>query len=400
VVTCTWNFRRHLGRGLVACVATLTTCLVGVDAHADASQVSSLQAQAAAINTQISAVGLQEDALSESYDQTQSKLSTLQAQLGNAQAAVASAQSAESKAREALASAAVQAYVDGGTNPLVSTGAASSESVALLRSEYASTLATDQTNAIDEYQTTSLQEHTAAAQLAVQASAVDAQLAVLSKQRSALQTTSDRLTSLESQVTGQLAAAVAAQRAAEQAAAQKAAAQRAAAAAAAQAAAAQAAAAASLAARNVQAVQAPAVATGAAQPSGFAGNAAPAAGPYTPPPLSSAAARAVAAAESRVGDWYQWGAAGPSTFDCSGLVMWAYAQAGISLPHFSGSQYADTVHIPMSDLQPGDLVFFANPGEHVAMYVGGGDIVQAPYTGAQVQIVPMFSAFVLAGRVA
>jgi cell wall-associated NlpC family hydrolase len=376
-------------------VATLTTCLVGVDAHADASQISSLQAQAAAINTQISAVGLQEDALSESYDQTQSKLSTLQAQLGNAQAAVASAQSAESKAREALASAAIQAYVDGGTNPLVSTGPASSESVAVLRSEYASTLATDQTNAIDEYQTTSLQEHTAAAQLAVQASAVDAQLAVLSKQRSALQTTSDRLTSLESQVTGQLAAAVAAQRAAEQAAAQKAAEQAAAAAAAAQAAAA-----ASLAARNVQALQAPAVATGAAQPSGFAGNSAPAAGPYTPPPLSSAAARAVAAAESRVGDWYQWGAAGPSTFDCSGLVMWAYAQAGISLPHFSGSQYADTVHIPMTDLQPGDLVFFANPGEHVAMYVGGGDIVQAPYTGAQVQIVPMFSAFVLAGRVA
>ncbi|MGC8511674.1 MAG: NlpC/P60 family protein [Acidimicrobiales bacterium] len=391
MVTCTWNFRRHLGRGLVASVAALSTFLYGVAPHADAGQISNLQGQAAAITAQITAVGLQEDALSESYDQTQSKLSTLQAQLGEAQASLASAQAAESKAREALASAAIQAYVDGGTNPLVTAGAASSQSVALLRSEYASTLATDQTNAIDEYETTSLDEHTASVQLAAQASAVDAQLAVLSKQRSTLEATSARLTSLESQVTGQLAAAVAAQQAAQQAAAQKAAAQRAAAAAAAQAAAA---------ARNAPASQTPGVVAGATQTPGYAGNAAASAGPYTPPPLSSAAARAVAAAESRVGDWYQWGAAGPSTFDCSGLVMWAYAQAGISLPHYSGSQYADTIHIPMSDLQPGDLVFFANPGEHVAMYVGGGDVVQAPYTGAQVQIVPMYSAFVLAGRVA
>ena len=81
----------------------------------------------------------------------------------------------------------------------------------------------------------------------------------------------------------------------------------------------------------------------------------------------------MAAAESRVGDSYVWGAAGPSTFDCSGLVMWAYAQVGISLPHFSGAQYADTTHIPMSDLEPGDLVFPADPGQHVAMYVGNGD---------------------------
>jgi cell wall-associated NlpC family hydrolase len=108
----------------------------------------------------------------------------------------------------------------------------------------------------------------------------------------------------------------------------------------------------------------------------------------------------VQAALSRVGDWYQWGAAGPNTFDCSGLVMWAYAQVGISLPHFSGAQYADTTHIPMSDLQPGDLVFPSDPGQHVAMYIGGGNIVEAPYTGAQVHVVPMGSWFVLAGRVA
>jgi cell wall-associated NlpC family hydrolase len=80
--------------------------------------------------------------------------------------------------------------------------------------------------------------------------------------------------------------------------------------------------------------------------------------------------------------------------------MWAYAQVGISLPHFSGAQYADTIHIPMSALEPGDLVFFGDPGQHVAMYVGGGQIIEAPHTGSTVHIVPMYSAFVLASRVA
>jgi cell wall-associated NlpC family hydrolase len=80
--------------------------------------------------------------------------------------------------------------------------------------------------------------------------------------------------------------------------------------------------------------------------------------------------------------------------------MWAYAHVGISLPHFSGGQYADTTHIPMSALEPGDLVFPSDPGQHVAMYVGGGMIVEAPYTGAFVHVVPMGSWFVLASRVA
>jgi cell wall-associated NlpC family hydrolase len=72
---------------------------------------------------------------------------------------------------------------------------------------------------------------------------------------------------------------------------------------------------------------------------------------------------------------------------------------GISLPHFSGAQYADTTHIPMSDLEPGDLVFFSDPGEHVAMYVGNGEIIEAPHSGAVVHIVPMYAGFTLAGRV-
>jgi cell wall-associated NlpC family hydrolase len=93
-----------------------------------------------------------------------------------------------------------------------------------------------------------------------------------------------------------------------------------------------------------------------------------------------------------------WGAAGPNSFDCSGLIMWAWGNAGVSLPHFSGAQYSSTTHISMSQLQPGDLVFPANPGDHVAMYIGGGQIIEAPHTGDVVHIVPMYSWFVLASR--
>ncbi len=99
-----------------------------------------------------------------------------------------------------------------------------------------------------------------------------------------------------------------------------------------------------------------------------------------PPPPGSGAAGAVAAALTRVGSPYVWGAAGPTTFDCSGLVVWAYAQVGINLPHYSGAQYLSTTRISASQLQPGDLVFYGPGGsEHVAIYLGGDQLVQASH---------------------
>jgi len=99
-----------------------------------------------------------------------------------------------------------------------------------------------------------------------------------------------------------------------------------------------------------------------------------------PPPPGSGASGAVAAALTRVGSPYVWGAAGPTTFDCSGLVVWAYAQVGINLPHYSGAQYQTTTRISASQLQPGDLVFYGPGGsEHVAIYIGGNQLVQASH---------------------
>jgi cell wall-associated NlpC family hydrolase len=82
---------------------------------------------------------------------------------------------------------------------------------------------------------------------------------------------------------------------------------------------------------------------------------------------------------------YVWGGASPSGFDCSGLVMYVYAQLGISLPHYTVAQWSSTIPISSSEMEPGDLVFFDGLG-HVGIYIGGGQFVDAPHTGSVVRI--------------
>jgi peptidoglycan DL-endopeptidase CwlO len=119
-----------------------------------------------------------------------------------------------------------------------------------------------------------------------------------------------------------------------------------------------------------------------------------------PAPAPNARAEvAVEAALAQVGDPYQWGAAGPDSFDCSGLTMYAWTQAGVSLPHNSGAQFAATTRIPQSEWQPGDLLFFGSPIHHVGMYIGSGQMVAAPYTGSSVGVFSVNrSDYVGAGR--
>ena len=103
-------------------------------------------------------------------------------------------------------------------------------------------------------------------------------------------------------------------------------------------------------------------------------------------PASGRAQAAVAYAMAQVGDAYVYGAAGPSAFDCSGLTMMAWAQAGVALPHSSSAQYGSGPHIAASDLQPGDLVFYYSPISHVGMYIGNGMIVHAANPGTGVVV--------------
>ena len=97
---------------------------------------------------------------------------------------------------------------------------------------------------------------------------------------------------------------------------------------------------------------------------------------------------ALRAALTRVGDPYVWAAAGPNEFDCSGLVVWAFAQEGISLPHYTGDLWNLGVHVSESDLEPGDLVFFFGL-DHVGIYIGDGLMVDAPTQGQNVQVQPI-----------
>jgi cell wall-associated NlpC family hydrolase len=99
--------------------------------------------------------------------------------------------------------------------------------------------------------------------------------------------------------------------------------------------------------------------------------------PVTVPPASGRAGAAVAYAKAHLGDSYVWGGAGPHGFDCSGLTMMAWRQAGVSLHHQASQQYHEGRHVPRSALRPGDLVFFYSGISHVGLYIGGGRMIHA-----------------------
>ena len=123
--------------------------------------------------------------------------------------------------------------------------------------------------------------------------------------------------------------------------------------------------------------------------------------PGGPPPAPNRRAQAaIDAAYSVIGTPYQWGGSSPETgFDCSGFTMWAWAHAGVSLPHSSQMQYDVLPHVAREDLQPGDLVFFYSPIHHVGIYVGGGRMIDSPHTGTVVQVRAIFwSVYVGAAR--
>lgn len=114
-------------------------------------------------------------------------------------------------------------------------------------------------------------------------------------------------------------------------------------------------------------------------------------------PASGQAGVAVREAYRLLGDDYVWGAAGPTTFDCSGLTMWVWAKAGVSLTHSAAAQYDEARHVAQADLQPGDLTFYGSPIHHVGIYVGGGQMISAPHTGDVVKIQDAFRSDFVGG---
>jgi cell wall-associated NlpC family hydrolase len=104
-----------------------------------------------------------------------------------------------------------------------------------------------------------------------------------------------------------------------------------------------------------------------------------------PPPVKGGAGKAVQTAAAQLGKPYEWAADGPDSYDCSGLTMYAWGSAGVSLPHSSQAQYSSLPHVARSQIQPGDLLFYGSPIHHVGIYEGGGVMINAPETGENVR---------------
>jgi len=116
---------------------------------------------------------------------------------------------------------------------------------------------------------------------------------------------------------------------------------------------------------------------------------------WTPHRAMTKAQIVLAVARQQLGKPYVWAADGPSAFDCSGLTMYVWHAAGVDLPHNSWAQQDVTKPVPVDKMQPGDLVFY--PG-HVGIYIGHGQMIHAPHTGANVEIAPLQSDIIGAGR--
>ena len=115
-------------------------------------------------------------------------------------------------------------------------------------------------------------------------------------------------------------------------------------------------------------------------------------------PASGRAAAAVQFAYNQLGKPYQYGGAGPYSYDCSGLTMRAWGAAGVALPHNAASQQSMTHAVSAADAQPGDLVFFGSPAYHVGIYIGGGRMIAAPHTGDVVKIQAVYGGVSGYGR--
>lgn len=396
----------RLAAGGVALAVALAGVLpFVVTGGAGATSVATLRSRAAAIARTIDALQLKLQILSEEYDQAGTRARLLDARIRRDQAALAGDRREVTTERRALRSAAITAYVSAGSGGVPLSG---NPNLLPMQQTYLSAASGTLQQAV-------ISLHDAEHQTAVQAAtlgrarrgALEATTTIGAARAHALRLTA-QLRATEAGVTGQLAAAVAAERAAQQRAAA------AAAAALARQAAAQppvptagpalttatgTAATGTAATGTVAAGTAGTTGAGAGAPPSAPAPSAPV--PSTPAPSGGGAATAIAAARSQIGVPYVWGGATPGVgFDCSGLAMWAWSQAGVSLPHSAQAQYDSIQHVPLSDLQPGDLVFYASGGYiyHVVMYLGGGEVVQAETTGTNVQITPLWPGAYGAGR--
>lgn len=370
---------------VVALVAAVAVVPVLSASPARGDEIGDLRTRAADITRQMTDLQTEVRTNTTAVEEARYRASQLETQIADKKKSLTAARRNESSARKQLSNFALRAYVSGGESSGLRSVLGTDGDKLGQRNGYASTAVGDRQQLVDDLAAAQQVTREQSQRLeADQRAAAETQKRSEAKQQQAQQA-ADELARIKSQLDGQLATLVAERQAAQARAAEQriraqAEAQRVAA------------------ARQSEASQQTQAAGPAPLPpvsSPAASSAPPAADrpAFVAPPNASAAAIAIAAARSQLGVPYSWGggnASGPSYgiaqgantkgFDCSGLTLYAYAQAGISLSHLTWAQMKQGQVVPLSQIQPGDLVFYWGGG-HMALYVGGGQVIHAPQTG-------------------
>jgi cell wall-associated NlpC family hydrolase len=339
--------------------------LVATPVHA--STVQNLQAEAQTLAVKVDTLGARLSILSEEYDQAQNRANSLGQQLRTDTSQLSGAEQRVQSDSATLRRQAVNVYVSAGANTGISSVLSSSPNAIPLQQTYLRAASGNLVTAVSALQISEHQLDVRRSTLAKIDAAAKATAATISSARSSALGLQSQLRSSLSGVNGQLATALAQQEALQQAAAAR--------------------------ATVSDAVAARVVSGPAPAP------VAPAA-TLTDATSSGNGSAAVQAAQSALGVPYVWAGASMSGFDCSGLAMWSWAHAGVSLPHSAEAQYESIEHVSMSDLEPGDLIFYASGGYvyHVVIYAGGGDVIQAETFGTNVMVTPIPGGAYAAGR--
>jgi len=330
-----------------AVVTALTTVVVFATGPAGADSLSTARAEAAQITSALQADQQHLDVVAQQYDAAQQQVQQLQQQIAQIKTVIASDQAQVVKDQASLRQQAVDSYMTGSADTGLSTLFGTGNEQAAATTEYQSVASGNISDAVDSVTVSQERLSTQQAQLQTTETQAQSALAAAAADRQAAQATVAGQEATLSRVTGEIATLVTQQQAARQAAEH---------------------------AAYIARVNSANAAVGST-----VGRPA-----FPNLPAAGGAAGAVAAAKSQLGVPYVWGGESPGVgFDCSGLTQWSWRQAGVSLPRTAAAQYDAIAHIALSDLQPGDLVFWGYGGgiSHVAMYVGGGDVIQAPETG-------------------
>lgn len=307
-----------------------------------ASPVDDKRKKAAALAAEIQANGDKISAMSEAYNNTQLKLSNLKSSVNDAKSQLESAEAKNQEVSERINRRAVQMY-SGASDKDVDINSLNDTK---RKDQYADIASGNDSSTIQELQIAKETLSERKAELEKQLTSISEEEKSLLNQKKALESANANQVSLLNQTKGELATLIAQQQA-----------------------------------RAITTSKAPIAKKAKTANQSL---------PTNLPAPSPKAAIAIEFARQQLGKPYRYAATGPDSYDCSGLTMRAYGAAGLSLPHYSGAQYAMFPKVPTSELQPGDLVFRGPGGSaHVALYIGNGLMITAPSTGDVVKIAPV-----------